>query len=69
MNNLKELRNKAGLSQAALAEAMGVSQGAIAHYEKGFRGMKVDSINKLLLVLSEHGICCTFEDIFPKNKA
>ncbi|ELQ9312183.1 helix-turn-helix transcriptional regulator [Serratia marcescens] len=69
MNRLKELRNEAGLSQAALAEAMGVSQGAIAHYEKGFRGMKADSINKLLLVLSKHGVHCTFEDIFPKKKA
>ncbi len=29
--------------------------------------MKVDSINKLLLVLSEHGIRCTFEDIFLKK--
>lgn len=69
MNRLKELRNEAGLSQAALAKAMGVSQGAIAHYEKGFRGLKANSITKLLQVLSKHGVDCTFEDIFPKTKA
>jgi transcriptional regulator with XRE-family HTH domain len=32
---LKELREKAGLSQTALAEAAGLSQSAIAHWESG----------------------------------
>lgn len=69
MNRLKELRQSAGITQAELAEAMGLSQGAIAHYEKGFRGMKAVSIQKLLRVFSEKGVECTFEDVFPSDKA
>lgn len=69
MNRLKELRQLAGMTQTELAEAMGLSQGAIAHYEKGFRGMKAMSIQKLLRILSEKGVDCTFEDVFPSQKA
>ncbi|HAK1937783.1 TPA: helix-turn-helix transcriptional regulator [Salmonella enterica] len=69
MNRLKELRQLAGMTQTELAEAMGLSQGAIAHYEKGFRGMKAMRIQKLLGILSEKGVACTFEDVFPSKKA
>ena len=33
--NIKELRTERGLSQAGLAEAIGVSQGAVYFWEKG----------------------------------
>lgn len=39
--NLKVLRERVGMSQAELAEAVGVAQPTIAQYE---RGMKVPSI-------------------------
>ena len=33
MSNIKAIREKAGVTQAALAKTVGLTQGAIAHYE------------------------------------
>ena len=38
-NNLKELRQKAGLTQAALAEKSGVKLSMIQFYEQGFKDL------------------------------
>lgn len=65
MNNLKKLRKQAGISQSTLASALGVSQGAVAHYEKGIRRLNVDSAKKIIETLNSQGIDCAFEDIFP----
>ena len=40
-DNLKKLRERAGLTQAELAEAVGISQPTLAQYESG---LKVPSI-------------------------
>ena|GEM_PF-3014111 len=48
---LKGLRQKAGLTQAEFAEAIGVRQGAVAHYEIGIKApelAKLPSIAKAL---------------------
>lgn len=65
MNNLKKLRKQAGISQSTLASTLGVSQGAVAHYEKGIRRLNVDSAKKIIEALNAQGIDCAFEDIFP----
>ena len=65
MNNLKKLRKQAGISQSTLASALGVSQGAVAHYEKGIRRLNVDSAKKVIEALNSQGVACAFEDIFP----
>ena len=38
-NNLKELRQKAGLTQAALAEKAGVNIRMLQYYENGFKDL------------------------------
>ncbi len=38
-NNLKELRQKAGLTQAQLAEKSGVNKRMIEYYENGFKDL------------------------------
>ncbi|ASE83572.1 TPA: helix-turn-helix transcriptional regulator [Citrobacter koseri] len=67
MNNLKKLRKEAGISQAALASVLKVSQGAVAHYEKGIRKLNVDSAKKIIEALNANGVRCTFEDVFPSK--
>ncbi|EKS6200482.1 helix-turn-helix transcriptional regulator [Salmonella enterica] len=67
MNNLKKLRKEAGISQAALASVLKVSQGAVAHYEKGIRKLNVDSAKKIIEALNANGVSCTFEDVFPSK--
>ncbi|HAB4051759.1 TPA_asm: helix-turn-helix domain-containing protein [Salmonella enterica subsp. diarizonae] len=69
MNNLKKLRKEAGISQASLASFLEASQGAIAHYEKGIRKPNVDIAKKIIEALNANGVSCTFEDVFPAQKA
>lgn len=38
-NNLKELRQAAGISQAELARRSGVNKRMIEHYEQGFKDL------------------------------
>ena len=38
-NNLKELRQKSGLTQAQLAEKSGVNKRMIEYYESGFKDL------------------------------
>lgn len=42
---VKRLRSKAGLSQAALAERLGRSAGAVGHWESGTRGMDPETVD------------------------
>ena len=42
--NIKELRSERGLSQAALAKAIGVSQKAIDYWERGINEPKASFI-------------------------
>lgn len=44
---LKELRKKAGLSQAQLAKEFNVAQNTISQWELGLRSLDVDTVSKL----------------------
>ena len=61
MNNLKEIREKAGLSQSKLAEASGINVRMIQYYEQGFKDInkaQAITIYKLASTLS-----CKMEDL------
>lgn len=49
--NIKYMRVKAGLSQAALASAIGVTQSTIARWEHGSRSITVEQLYKIAQVL------------------
>lgn len=57
-NKLAEMREKAGLTQAQLAEKIGVTQQTIWYYEKGRREMK----SGVLIALSK-ALGCTVSDL------
>ncbi|MFS1539522.1 MAG: helix-turn-helix transcriptional regulator [Candidatus Phlomobacter fragariae] len=67
MNNLKKLRKQTGMTQAGLANALGLTQGAIAHYEKGIRRLNIDTAKKILSEFNSRGLFCTFEDVFSSR--
>lgn len=46
-NRIKELRQKAGLTQEQLAKKVGLSEQAISYYELGKRNPKIDKWQKL----------------------
>ena len=59
MNNLKQLRERVHYSQQKLAEAMEVTQQAIAKWENGTSMPTADKFPKLAQVLG-----CSIDDLF-----
>jgi len=47
MNNIKELRDQVGKTQSDLAAELGITQGAVAHYEKSRRKPGLDTCRKI----------------------
>ena len=61
---LKEAREAAGLTQAELAERIGVRQATISDLETGKSGrIELDLLDKLCVVLG-----CEPEDLFERDK-
>ena len=56
---LKAKRVERGLTQAELAQAIGVSTATYNRYEKGYYEMTESTITKVLRILD-----CKYEDIF-----
>ncbi len=63
--SLKQLRKKAGLTQAELADAIGTTQGAVGHYEMG---IKAPELSKLPAIAKALGV--SVADLFaePQGK-
>ncbi len=59
---LKQLRKKAGLTQAELAQAIGTSQAAVAHYEMG---IKAPELAKLPAIAKALGV--SVADLFKEE--
>ena len=56
--NLKRMREEKGLSQAALAKAVGVSQGVIAQVERGTKTLTLPTAKAIVDKLG-----CSLEDL------
>lgn len=65
MSNIKAIREKAGVTQAALAKTLGLTQGAIAHYENERRKPGLDECRKIVDALNSSGAAVTLDDVFP----
>lgn len=66
MNKLKEMRNKAGLSQSQLANLSGINVGTLRHYEQGsknFDHARIDTILKICLILD-----CKISDVIESEE-
>ena len=61
MENIKVLREKVGLTQVELAEAIGVTQACVAIWESGKALPNSDKLPKLSEVLS-----CTIDELYGK---
>ena len=59
MNNLKELREKANLTQESLAKLINVDRSTIAKWEAGEASPRSDKLPTLANVLN-----CTIDDLF-----
>ncbi|MBV1842735.1 helix-turn-helix transcriptional regulator [Photobacterium ganghwense] len=69
MSNIKAIRTSINASQDELAEHVGVTQGAIAHFEKGIRTPNIKMCWRIVEALNRMGANCSFEDVFPTPSA
>jgi putative transcriptional regulator len=64
MSAIKTIRTKLGMSQAALGEALGVTQGNVGHYERRGQLVSVPVAAKLIKVCKQRGLTVTFDDLY-----
>ena len=67
MSNMKTIREKVGITQAYLAKTVGLTQGAIAHYENERRKPGLDECRRIVDALNYSGAAVTLDDVFPPN--
>jgi len=65
MSNLKKYREEVGLTQAQLAQTIGRTQGAVAHYEAGRRQPGLHECRLMLSALRSCGATCSLDELFP----
>lgn len=65
MSNLRKIREALKVSQTALAEKIGCSQGAIGHYETGRRQPDLNTCRQLVVALNSFGAKVELDDVFP----
>jgi DNA-binding transcriptional regulator YiaG len=56
MNNIFNIRQALGLSQATFGMAIGVSQGNVSHYEQGRQEVPPDVARRLISAAAERGM-------------
>ncbi len=69
--SLKGFREQAGITQAQLAEAAGVSQQLVSHLETGLRRAEelgLDRARALVEAINRAGIDCTLDEVFPRSE-
>ena len=72
MNSFKSIRERLGMTQAALAESLGCTQGNVGHYEKG-QTVPPAVAKKLIEVGAKRKTKITYEEIYghpdlPRSK-
>lgn len=65
MSNMKTIREKVGVTQAALAKTVGLTQGAIAHYENERRKPGLEECRRIVDALNSCGAAVTLDEVFP----
>ena len=63
MNQIKSIRDRLGITQSALADGIGCTQGNIGHYEKG-QTIPPDMAKRLIGFAKTMGHEVTYEDVY-----
>lgn len=64
MNHIKTIRERLGVTQSALAEGMGCTQGNVAHYELRGQTVPPEAARRLIAYAHSLGHVVTYEDIY-----
>jgi putative transcriptional regulator len=63
MNRIKAIRERLGVTQEALGEAIGCTQGNVGHYERG-QPIPSQAAKRLIAFAHSRGQAVTYEDIY-----
>jgi putative transcriptional regulator len=66
MNTIKAIRDRLGLSQDALAQGMGCTQGNVGHYERG-QTVPPKAARRLIEFARTRNVALTFDDIYSNE--
>ena len=66
MNNIKAIRQRLGMTQADFAEAVGVTQGNIGHYECQRQEVSPGVARRLIEFAATSGVTVSFNDIYSE---
>lgn len=64
LNRIGEVRAKLGLTQAEFASAIGLTQGAVSHYERHLTDVRPDVARRIVSYSRARGVQVTFNDIY-----
>ena len=64
-NVFQRYRSMKGVSQAELAERLGIGQGTVSDYERGRRRPEVAVAQRFLALCKEKRVRCSMEEIYP----
>lgn len=68
MNTIKAIRTRLGLTQTALAEGIGCTQGNVGHYENKGQTVPPEVARRLIAFAAGLGVQLSYEDIYgPVN--
>ncbi|GDY37253.1 helix-turn-helix domain-containing protein [Acidovorax sp. NB1] len=63
MHNLKPIRDRLGITQQAMADGIGCTQGNIGHYERG-QTLPPEMARKLIEFCATKGLHITFDHVY-----
>lgn len=66
MNRISEIREQAGISQAALHRKLGWRQSRLANYESGRRTPGLNEARDIVSALNALGAKCDLAQVFPE---
>lgn len=63
-NRLRDLREKKSITQAQIAEQLGITQGAVSQWESGVTNPSISTVSKLSVILG-----CTVDELLGIKKS
>jgi putative transcriptional regulator len=69
MNQVRTIRERAGVTQAALRRALGWNQSRLANYESGLRSPGLTEARLIVQALNALGARCALDDAFPPSQS
>lgn len=69
MNQVRTIRERADVSQAALRRQLGWNQSRLANYESGLRSPGLQEARLIVEALNKLGAKCTLDDAFPPTRS